>query len=91
VQEELRKGKRTLDVPAPVSQRTSDVLALASGQKPGQARPEKARARPGQRVWLRLWPGLDYEQARAGGLGHGFVSFENSSSHRSELGFVSFK
>jgi hypothetical protein len=42
----------------------SDVLALASGQKPGQARPKKARARPGQRVWLRLAYGLAWIMSR---------------------------
>ena len=45
----------------------SDVLALAWGQKLGQARPKKAR--PSQAwslAWDSFWPGLDFEQAGAG-------------------------
>ena len=50
----------------------SDVPAPASSQKPGQARPKKAKPSPARLLaWDGFWPGLKFYQAKAGGLGHG--------------------
>jgi hypothetical protein len=43
----------------------SDVHGLASGQKPGQAKPKVL-------AWSWLWPGLDFQKAKANGPGYGF-------------------
>ena len=56
------------------SKLTSDVPALAWGQKLGQARPQKARpswAWP--LAWDGFWPSLGYWKAKAVGLGPDFV------------------
>ena len=47
---------------------TIDVHGLASGQKPGQAKPKVL-------AWSWLWLGLDFLKAKANGPGHGFENY----------------
>jgi hypothetical protein len=51
----------------------SDVHGLASGQKPSQAKPHRpGQAKPKVLAWSWLWPGLDFQKAKANGPGYGF-------------------
>jgi hypothetical protein len=56
--------------------KSSDVHGLASGQRPGQARPHRpSQAKPKVLAWSWFWPGLDFLKAKANGPGHGFEHY----------------